>query len=457
MASGFLGSMNGTGGTGYWGGLGYPFVYDRSAINGASQPLLNTTLFPNPSAALGAQLASNNVFFNGLNARNANGGIAPKLYAPNPWVSGSSYSHLDESTYPNGTLNSLMTPALGPGEAIHDLGPIVRGMFLDMGWTASQPDPGAITGDWDSDGRADITVYRPSTAGWWILRSSSNYTMFSGYGWGGPGDIPVPADYDGDGKTDAAIYRPSTGRLVDPVVQHELHHVRRLWVGAHRQTFRSPPITTEMERPTLQSIAHPMAGWWILWSSTNYTTYGVYGWGHPGDIPVPADYDGDGKTDIAIYRPSNGRLVDPAVQHELHHVQRLRVGHHWRHSGPRRLRRRWKDRHCDLSPVQRPAGGSCGPARITPRTAATGGASLETFRSPPITTEMGRPTLRSIARPTPSGGSCGLVRITARIAATRGVSAGTSPHSSAHRTHKSNYRRKDSKRTLRTAGCDFRE
>jgi FG-GAP-like repeat len=379
---GFVGSMDGTGGIGSWGAFGYPFVYDRFAINGVGQLLLNTTLFPNPSLALGAQLASNNVFFYGLNARNANGGIAPKLYTPNPWVSVSSYGHLDESTYPNGNVNSLMTPGLGPGEAIHDLGPIVRGMFLDMGWAASR---NSVTGDFDLDRRADITVYRPSTAGWWILRSSSIYTTNDTYGWGGPGDMPVPADYDGDGRADPAIYRPSTSGWW--ILRSSSNYTTYSVYGWGGPGDMPVPADYDGDGKTDVAIYRPSTGrWWILWSSSNYSTYGVYGWGGSADIPVPADYDGDGKADVAIYRPSMAGwwILWSSTNYTTY------GGYGW--------------------------------------------GAAETSRSLPITMEMGRPMLQSIARLTPSGGSCGPARITVPMASTGGVSQETSPHSSVHRS-----------------------
>jgi Ca2+-binding RTX toxin-like protein len=130
---GFLGWMNNQSGVGSWGfGTGFPGIYDRFTENGSGQSLLNTSLFPNPSTALGSQLTSNNIFFDGSNANAANGGNRVKLYAPSTWSGGSSYAHLDEVF--NNTPNALMTYSIGSGESILNPGPVTLGLFKDMGW-----------------------------------------------------------------------------------------------------------------------------------------------------------------------------------------------------------------------------------------------------------------------------------------------------------------------------------
>jgi beta-lactam-binding protein with PASTA domain len=55
------------------------------------------------------------------------------------------------------------------------------------------------------------------------------------------------------------------------------------------------------------NVYRPSTGtWYNLRSSTHYTTFGMVQWGLPGDIPVSGDYDGDGTTDLAVFRPANG-------------------------------------------------------------------------------------------------------------------------------------------------------
>ena len=103
-------------------------------------------------------------------------------------------------------------------------------------------------------------VFRPSNGTWYWIDSRTGYAWSQG--WGGEGDVPAVGDFDGDGKSDITIWRH------------------------------------------FASGGYPAGMWWVInshdWSAT------VTQLGQEGDIPVPCDYDGDGKSDYAVFRPSNG-------------------------------------------------------------------------------------------------------------------------------------------------------
>ncbi len=112
-----------------------PHIYDVFVVNGSGTAI---TEFRDPSEHLLEQFTSNNLFWSGAKGVAANGGGRPQLYAPSTWDRGSGYAHLDETIFPAGDVNSLMTPYFDKQEAIHDPGPIALGMLEDMGWVINK-------------------------------------------------------------------------------------------------------------------------------------------------------------------------------------------------------------------------------------------------------------------------------------------------------------------------------
>ena len=153
--------------------------------------------------------------------------------------------------------------------------------------------------DFDGDGRADISAFRPSSGVWYRLNSGSN-NSFSAVQFGVAEDKIAPADYDGDGKTDLAVFRPSTG----------IWYLQRSTLGLNTLAFGQSgdvPAPGDFDGDGKADLAvfRPATGIWYLLNSSNGGVRSVQ-FGQSGDVPQVGDFDGDGKSDVSLYRPSNG-------------------------------------------------------------------------------------------------------------------------------------------------------
>lgn len=144
--------------------------------------------------------------------------------------------------------------------------------------------------DFDGDGKADISVFRPSDTVWYLLNSQNG---FSAAQFGLATDKITPADYDGDGKTDISVFRDGTW----------------YWLGSSNGAVGivqfgvvgDIPVPADFTGDGRAELAVYRGGvWWTLNLANNQSN--TVQFGIASDKPVPADFDGDGKSDYAVYR-----------------------------------------------------------------------------------------------------------------------------------------------------------
>jgi hypothetical protein len=164
--------------------------------------------------------------------------------------------------------------------------------------------------DMNGDGKTDYVVVRNTTGGpsgettWYTLLRDGAPTQPTA--WGIASDFFVPADYDADGKSDIAVWRPgASGTAAFYILNSATSTIR---VDTFGQTGDDPTVVADYNNDDRDDVAvyreGATAGDQSVWYVKTSTNFYSANWGLNGDFPAPGDYDGDGRSDMVVQRPS---------------------------------------------------------------------------------------------------------------------------------------------------------
>ncbi|HTH36357.1 MAG TPA: VCBS repeat-containing protein [Pyrinomonadaceae bacterium] len=179
----------------------------------------------------------------------------------------------------------------------------------DFGQTGDDP---TIVADFTGDGLADPAVYRdgavPGAPSYWYYRTFEPPNGFAAIQFGQHGDKPVPGHYFPWDTNAELVLRRADGPLGIFLVRFPWGDVSSYIFGHATDTV--VPGDYDDDGITDLAVARVGNDGLIVWDFDPSATYGIgvnrSVWGVAAtDVLAPGDYDGDGQTEFAVWRPGN--------------------------------------------------------------------------------------------------------------------------------------------------------
>jgi hypothetical protein len=173
-----------------------------------------------------------------------------------------------------------------------------------------------VVGDWNGNGITEIGVFRDNHT--WNVDYNGNgiWEGVAGgdriYITGKPGDVPVPGDWNGNNITEMAVFRGNHTWYID-------YNGNGLWdspAGGDRIYITGKPGDIPVpgdwngDGITEMAVFRGSHTWYIDYNGNGVwdSPFGgdrIYTTGQPGDIPVFGDWNGDRLFEMGVFRPSN--------------------------------------------------------------------------------------------------------------------------------------------------------
>lgn len=182
--------------------------------------------------------------------------------------------------------------------------------FQAISYGLAQDKP--LAGDYDGDGRADMVAIRPEAQNLvWYIRPSNSPNKVEAYNFGLSTDQPIVGNFitgteilGGLSATDLAVVRAeSNGKKTWYIRSFYGSNSKQIQFGL--ASDKNVPADYDRDGFTDVAVWRPSNGtWYIFDESANQLI--IKQWGMNGDIPVPAQYDASGSPELAVFRPSTG-------------------------------------------------------------------------------------------------------------------------------------------------------